>query len=89
MDLTRDVVYRDHPDFEMVKGTQTIIDQTRWSTVEEAVFLHKPTGKYYELSWSHGSTESQDESPFEYGDPEPVEVIEKEVLVKQWVYVGD
>jgi len=92
MKLTRnegqEVIYGDHADFEAVKGTEQIIDQRRWSTTSEGVFLHKPSGKHYLLSWSRGSTESQDESPFEYSDPDPIEVEPKEVTVTKWVPVN-
>jgi hypothetical protein len=38
------------------------------------------------FNWSVGSTEQQDERPYEYKtEVEPIEVIEKEILVKQWV----
>lgn len=87
-DEAREVIYGDHEDFEAVKGTVKIIDQGRWSTASEGVFLHKPSGKHYLLNWSQGSTESQDESPFEYSDPDPVEVESKEVTVIEWVPVN-
>jgi len=45
-----------------------IIDQTRWSTVNRRVFKHE--GKFYETVYSYGSTESQDESPYEYDEDE-------------------
>lgn len=83
----RDVVYDDHNDWEKVKDTEKIVDQRRWTTMLEAVFLHKPTGKHYAIFWEVGSTEQQEQSPFEYDDPVLTEVEEKEVLVKQWVNV--
>ncbi len=92
MNLTQDegrlVIYDDHEDFEVVKGTKHIIDQSRWYIVSEGVFLHKPSGKHYMLEWSVGATESQDESPFEYSDPKPIEVEPKEITVTKWVPVG-
>ena len=90
MKLTKEegqsIVWDEHEDWEKVNDDK-IIDQSRWSTVYEAVFKHKPSGKHYMLCWSQGSTETQDESPFEYSDPDPVEVEEKEVTVKEWVPV--
>lgn len=43
-----------------------IIDQGRWSTYHSVVV--KSNGKFYETTYSTGSTESQDETPFEYDD---------------------
>ena len=89
MELTREdgqlVIYGDHEDWEEVADTREIIDQSRWSTLETAVFHHKLSDKYYQMSWLHGSTESQEESPFEYDDPEPIEVEKRIVEVEQWI----
>ena len=41
---------------------------------------------FYSLDWSVGATEMQDESAFEHEDSvTATEVVEVEVLVKQWV----
>lgn len=55
-----------------------IIDTSRWSTFHRRVFEHE--GKYYETMYSHGSTEQQDESPYEY---EGEEIECKEVFKKE------
>jgi hypothetical protein len=89
MKLTRvegaDIVYNDHDDWERIEGE--VIDTSRWSIHYEGVFKHKPSGKHYSLCWSVGATETQDEGPFDYDDPEPVEVVKKEVTVTKWVPV--
>lgn len=62
----------------------TITGQSRWSTQHEIVFAHE--GKFYMTNYSEGSTESQDESPFEYS-PNEIECIEVELvekLIKVW-----
>lgn len=61
-----------------------IIDTTRWSTIHELIF--KDDGKFWVTGYSRGSTEIQDESPWEYdGDEiECTEVHEVEVLTKIW-----
>lgn len=59
---------------------------SRWSTFHCIVFEYE--GKYYSTEYSEGSTECQDESPWEYEDEvECTEVEEKEVMVKKWVAV--
>jgi len=84
----RRIVYEDHENWEKVKNSENIVDQTRWSTIYEAVFQHLETNKFYQFCWSSGSTEEQCEAPFEYDDEVIVnEVVEKEIIVKKWVKI--
>lgn len=84
------IVWGDHEDFEIVKGTQKIIDQGRWDTTNMAIFLQKSTGKHYRLFWTVGSTECQEGTELFAGDvAELEEVEEREVMVKKWVSVGE
>lgn len=72
------------------KVEETISDTTRWSIYYDVIFKDTETGKYYSSYYSKGSTECQDESPYEYEDDEIecTEVEQKEVLViKKWVAV--
>ena len=87
-DQATDVVYGDDADWQQVPGTEQIVDQGRWSTTFSAVFQHKPTGKHYSLYWARGSTEQQEQSPFEYDDPDLYEVELREVTKKKWMLVG-
>jgi len=55
----QDMVWGDHPNFE------TVVDESptgasRWSTRYESIIKEKDTGKFFNLSWSVGSTESQE-----------------------------
>ena len=43
-----------------------ILETSRWSEIHDLVFEYD--GKLYQTTYSQGSTESQDESPFEYDD---------------------
>lgn len=59
------------------------VERRRWTITYVQVFSYE--GKYYQMTYSEGSTEMQDEKPFEYeGDfiecPE-VKPVEKTVLV--------
>lgn len=82
-DEARDIVWEDHEDWEQIEAYPT--GSGRWSIWQEGIFLHKPTGKYYQFNWSFGATEQQDESPFEYEEEvEPVEVVQVEKVVKVW-----
>ena len=80
----RDMIRNGLEDWDMVQNSEKIVDQRRWVTVFEAIFEHKPSGKFYSMSWEAGSTEGQDEQPFEYYEPELIEVELKEVIVKEW-----
>lgn len=63
-----------------------IVNTTRWSIIHEIVF--EDNGKFYMTTYSEGSTECQDESPWEYDDEiKCTEVELKEVKVKKWVPV--
>ena len=77
------VIGDDHDDWAKVK--EEIIDTRRWLVRRLGVFKHIPSGKFYQICWSEGATEQQDEQPFEFGTPELTEVVEKETLVKTWV----
>lgn len=59
----------------------------RWSIYHSVIFKDTETGKHYSSSYSVGATECQDEKPYEYesDEIECCEVVEKEVVVKQWV----
>jgi hypothetical protein len=62
---------------------EDIIDQSRWSTIFRRVFKYE--GKFYETTFSRGSTECQDERPYEFeGDMiecKEVFPVEKTVIV--------
>jgi len=89
-ETAEDILNGDSDDWEEVKGTRRITDQRRWVTVEEAIFKNTKAGKFYRMWWEFGSTEQQDQAPFEYEDEvELREVEEREVLVKQWVPVEE
>ena len=79
------IVNEDHDSWEMIK--EKIKDQGRWSTHFSGVFKNIATGKYYEVDYTRGSTEQQDEDLFYTEEVEFFEVEEKEVTVKMWVRV--
>ncbi len=51
-------------DFEIV--LEEIYDQRRWVTCFEQIFKHE--GKLYRTHFERGSTEGQDNEPYEYED---------------------
>jgi len=61
-----------------------IIDTSRWSTHHKIIFEHE--GKFYQTEYSRGSTEQQDERPWEYEEEVDCDEVElKEVKVMRWV----
>ena len=58
-----------------------IIDQSRWTTAHMAIVQRESDGKTFRTYYQVGSTEYQDESPFEYTDVEFIEVAPKETVV--------
>lgn len=74
------LLYGEESNLEQI--SDDVIDNTRWSIISELLFKDTETGKAYQVCYSRGATECQDESPFEYdGDMinctevEPVEVM--------------
>lgn len=64
-----------------------IVDTSRWSTFYHQVFsvTQGDVTKFYRTGWSEGSTECQDERPYEY-EPDEIELkevfpVEKKVVV--------
>jgi hypothetical protein len=57
-------VYEDHEDFQVIKDE--IYDTGRWSDYHNCILKHLPTNKFFEVNYSQGSTEMQDEYAFEY-----------------------
>lgn len=84
---TRDIVYGDHKDWEIVKDK--IIEQARWSSLHLIIAKHKPTGKLYESVCNVGSTEMQDQDSYEEDEPIFIEVEPYEVTITKYRQVKD
>ena len=62
---------------------ERIVEQERWTTLYEIVFEY--LNLFYQTSYRVGSTEQQDEGPWEYEkEIECTEVRQVERLVKVW-----
>ena len=68
----RDIVYGDDSNFVIVEDR--IVGTRRWSVVYEIVVQRKTDGKYFRDSYRRGATENQDESPYEWSEPNFTEV---------------
>lgn len=57
------------------KVSDTLIGKSRWSIQHSLVFREKATGRHFQVGYSEGATEQQDERPFEH-ESDDVEVVE-------------
>lgn len=55
----------DHENFKTI--SDDIVDQGRWSTYHEMILQRLSDQKFFKTDYSTGSTEQQDDPPFEYG----------------------
>lgn len=84
---SREIVFEDSEDFTIIYDR--IIGQTRWSVNHEIVIQHNKTKKYYLADYYIGATERNDEQPFEYSNPNWVEVKPVEKVVICYDPVGE
>jgi hypothetical protein len=77
----RELICGDLEGWETIESD--IVDTSRWSNCYRGIFK-SPDGKHYSLEWSEGATEQQDESPFDYDEPELVEVKAVPTMVIKW-----
>ena len=70
----------DPPEFKIIR--EEITGTRRWSTDYELIIQRISDGKFFKDYFSRGSTENQDESPWEYNKPNFTEVfpVEKTVI---------
>jgi hypothetical protein len=61
-----------HYNFAIIEDK--IVGKRRWSTEYEIVVQRKSDGKYFKDGYRRGATESQDERPYEYSEPNFTEV---------------
>jgi hypothetical protein len=69
----RDIVYGDDSNFITIEDK--IVRTKRWSIVYEIVVQRKTDGKYFKDVYQRGATESQDEQPYEWSEPNFTEVL--------------
>ena len=74
------IVWDEHEDWEMVPGTKDAGEVYKRMQGFEAVFEHKPTGKFYTTCWGvlH---DDWGQDPFEYDEPDFYEVVRHEETI--------
>ena len=68
----RDIVDGDDSNFVIIEDK--IVETRRWCDIYQIVVQRKSDGKYFKDGYCRGATESQDESPYEYLEPNFTEV---------------
>lgn len=81
-EAAREIVWGSDSRFEVVKDD--IVDTRRWSEDHRVVVRRKSDEKLFIGNYSTGLTEMQDESPFEYSEPDFVEAEAYETLVVKY-----
>lgn len=71
------LLWGDNNVYEVVDSRYEFIDQGRWTTTFNALVREKGSENYYFLNHTDGSTEMQENDPFEYDDPVLVPVTKK------------
>ena len=61
-----------HYNFAIIEDK--IVGKRRWSIEYEIVVQRKSDGKYFKDGYRRGATENQDESPYEWSEPNFTEV---------------
>jgi len=77
-----EIVWNNTTRFEVIEDK--IIDTSRWSIIHEAIVLDNTTTKFYKTSYSVGATEYQEKNPYEYENPEFIEV--KKVPIESYTW---
>ena len=67
----------DNTIYEVISNN--IVSISRWSYRSELIIKTIADGKFWKSFYSQGATESQDESPYEFGKCEFVEVFPKRI----------
>ena len=68
----RDIVYEYDSNFVTIEDK--IVGTRRWSIEYEIVVQRKSDGKYFKDGYLRGATENQDQSPYEWSEPNFTEV---------------
>ena len=73
-------------DAEWEVVSNDIVEQSRWATYHSVIVKRLSDGKFFITSYSHGSTEIQDSSPYEDDDMifREVKPIEKTIITYEW-----
>jgi hypothetical protein len=81
----KEIIYGDNEDFEIIQEEITSVD--RWTYNTHVIVKQVSTGKYFSSNYSQGNTENQDSSPYEYDDPDFIEVVPYETTVTKYKYL--
>jgi hypothetical protein len=80
-EVARGLAYDDYDDTIYEVISNEIVDTSRWSYMSELIIKTISDGRFWRSYYSQGATESQDESPYEYGDAKFEEVFPKQIEI--------
>jgi len=69
--------------FEVIQ--KEIVGKSRWCDEYEIVVKRLSDGKFFRDGYRRGSTESQEEFPYEYTEPNFTEVFPKEKVIIEYI----
>lgn len=75
----QDIIWGDHENFEVVEDE--IVGDRRWSIDHRIVIQRVSDKKFFADTYSVGATEMQDEGPWEYSEPNFMEVFPVEKVI--------
>ena len=78
-DRARSIIRGADPAYRVIRDE--IEDHSRWSVIHLVVIQSVADGRFWQDAYSVGATESQDESPWENGEPTFTEVFPTEQTV--------
>lgn len=68
----REIIAGESPDYTVIQ--RRLEGHSRWSLQYNIIIQRVSDGKFFSSDYSEGATESQDERPYEWGEPEFTEV---------------
>lgn len=67
-----DILFGDNDEYKII--SDKMVSKRRWSVVHSVVIQRKSDGKYFKDRYEVGATENQEQSPYEYVEPNFTEV---------------
>jgi hypothetical protein len=79
----RDIIYKNDSNFEIIQNK--IVGTRRWAIEYEIVVKRISDGKFFKDAYRRGATENQDERPYEYSEPNFMEVEPVETTIIEYI----
>lgn len=80
-EVAQELLYGDDINFKVIEDK--ITDKSRWSVHHRIVIQRKSDNKFFSDTYGLGATESQSEQPWEYNEPNFIEVFPVEKTIRE------